>query len=289
MSTPVRKELSSGGMPGVRLSCGGESGHCHLRGYLCCVVADTVIHLSYPLAFLAGLVSFLSPCVFPLVPAYLGYLGGRAGEPAAVFSGGGGQATGVMRSGTQVPLMANGVAFVLGFSAVFITFFYVLQALGSAVITGHHRLVDVVAGSVIVLLGLQTLGVFRVGFLMRERRHMVMPAQAGLVPSFVLGLTFAAGWTPCIGPQLGAILTVAQQGDFAGLPVMLAYCLGLAVPFLVVAALADRLQDRIRALNRHVGAVNLVAGALLLTFGLMLIAGSFTVLNRFAASSPFSL
>ena len=248
-----------------------------------------MIHLSYPLAFLAGLVSFLSPCVFPLVPAYLGYLSGRAGEPALAAAGGGaaGEVAAVQPLAARVPVVANGVAFVLGFTAVFITLFYVLRALDVTLVTEHRRTLDLVAGSVVILLGLQTLGLFRIGLLMRERRHLVVPASVGLAPSFVLGVTFAAGWTPCIGPQLGAILTVAQQGDFTGLPVMVAYCLGLAIPFLGVALLADRLQGTIRAVNRHLGAVNLVAGALLLGFGLLLVCGSLTALNRYA--TPFGL
>lgn len=260
-------------------------------------MGTSYIHLSYPLSFLAGLVSFLSPCVFPLVPVYLAYLSGRAGEPAletAAIAAGGGTA---VLSGLptpahverHVPVLANGVAFVLGFSTVFITLFYVLSALDIRVISNHRRALDLVAGIIVVVLALQTLGVVRIGALMRDRRHLVAPAAVGLVPSFVLGMTFAAGWTPCIGPQLGAVLTVAAQGDFSGLPVMVAYCLGLGVPFLVVAALTDRLQGAIRAVNRHLGAVNLVAGVLLLVFGGLLIAGSITVLDRFAAVAPFGL
>jgi cytochrome c-type biogenesis protein len=279
------------------------------------VIADTLIHLSYPLAFAAGLVSFLSPCVFPLAPAYLAYLGGQAGEgpqtspqtadptptlEAGHGGGGGGVALATrpvatrsvaapVAVATKVPVIANGAAFVAGFSAVFIAFYYVLRALDVTVLVTHQRAVDIVAGSIVIVLALQTLGVVRIGALMREVRIHSLPRRGGLIGGFLLGVTFAAGWTPCIGPQLSAILSVAQDGRFDGLPVMVAYCLGLAVPFMILAALTDRLQGAIRAVNRHLGVVNLVAGALLLVFGVLLVADRFSVFSHFAVQSPFDL
>jgi cytochrome c-type biogenesis protein len=270
------------------------------------VIADAAIHLSYPLAFAAGLVSFLSPCVFPLAPAYLAYLGGQAGEGPATATaeiavlrerGGGGGGVAVATRpvaapasvATRVPVIANGAAFVVGFSAVFVAFYYVLRALDVTVLVTHQRAVDIVAGSIVIVLALQTLGVLRIGALMREVRIHRLPERGGLIGGFLLGVTFAAGWTPCIGPQLSAILSVAQDGRFDGLPVMVAYCLGLAVPFMILAALTDRLQGAIRAVNRHLGAVNLVAGALLLVFGVLLVADRFSVFSHFAVPSPFDL
>lgn len=248
------------------------------------VIPALAVHLSYPLAFLAGLASFLSPCVFPLLPVYLGFLGGRVGAgalEAAVDE----PASAVPRT----PVVANGLAFVLGFSAVFILFFYVFSALDVSLLRGHRHAVNVVAGLVVIVFALEVLGVLRLGLLMRERRIGVLPGGAGLAPSFVLGLTFAAGWTPCIGPQLTAILSVASEHDFAGLPVMLVYCVGLGIPFIAAAALTDRLQGVIRAVNRHLGAINLAAGALLLTFGLLLASDQLTLLNRFGTGSPVDL
>jgi len=267
------------------------------------VLADAVFHLSYPLAFAAGVVSFLSPCVFPLAPGYLALLSGQAGRaqldedalpagPGAMLAEGasaGGSAAPPAARAPRAPLMLNGVAFVLGFSAVFVAFFYVLRALNVTLLTEHQRAVNWVAGAIVVLLALQTLGVFRWTPLMRDRRVHSVPRARGVGSAFLLGVTFAAGWTPCIGPQLTAILAVANQGDFTGLPVMLAYCLGLAVPFLLIALLADRLQGAIRAINRHMGVVNVVAGALLLVFGLLLITNQFTFFNRFSPQSPFDL
>lgn len=238
-----------------------------------------------PLAFVAGLVSFLSPCVFPLMPAYAAYLSGRAGRPALAAAGG---ATAAPRTQPREPVIANGVAFVVGFSAVFIAVFYVLQVLEITVFARNLQLVNRVAGAVIVVLALQTLGLFRFGPLMRERRIHVVPG-GGVGGAFVLGLTFAAGWTPCLGPQLGAILTLAQNRDLGGLPFMLLYCVGLGVPFVLIAVLADRLQGVIRRLNRHLGMINLIAGGILLVFGLLLATGQLTVLNGLSFQSPFNI
>ena len=239
---------------------------------------------SVPLAFLAGLVSFLSPCVFPLMPAYAAYLSGRAGRPA--YAG----ADGVTLDdrSAHVPVVINGIAFVTGFSAVFIAVYYVLQVLDVTVFIRNLTLVDAIAGAVIIVLALQTLGVLRLRFLARDRRMHVTPTY-GAAGAFLLGITFAAGWTPCLGPQLAAILTVAQNRDFGGLPFMVVYCIGLAVPFLVLAALADRLQGVIRAVNRHLGVINLVCGAILLVFGVLLATGRITLLSTFSFQSPFNL
>lgn len=270
------------------------------------MLADSVLHLSYPLAFAAGVVSFLSPCVFPLAPGYLAFLSGtagraeeettgRSGPGALLATAGGGVGTAMATTAVAqparrgAPVMLNGVAFVLGFSAVFVAFYYVLRALDVTVLVEHQNIVDDVAGGLVILLALQTFGVLRLGLFMRDARIHRLPRTGGTPGAFLLGLTFAAGWTPCIGPQLTAILAVAGQGDFTGLPVMLAYCLGLAVPFLVLAALADRLQGPIRGVNRHMGVVNLVAGGLLLVFGLLLVTNQFTFFNRFGPQSPFDL
>lgn len=279
-----------------------------------------LISPSYPLAFAAGLVSFLSPCVFPLVPAYAAYLGGRASRtvepepevvalvPAGAATGGGaalatltGGPGGTMRApggsaaatrtfsqGLRAPVFGNGVAFVAGFCVVFIALFYVLQALEVTFLLKHQTAVNRVAGAVVILLALQILGVIRIPMLMRDVRFHATPL-GGTFGAFLLGITFALGWTPCIGPQLGAILQLAVTGSFGGLPFMLVYCAGLAVPFLLVAVLADRLQNVIRAVNRRMGVINIVAGILLLGFGFLLISNEITVLNQFSFQAPFDL
>jgi cytochrome c-type biogenesis protein len=239
---------------------------------------------SYPLALLAGMLSFLSPCVFPLVPAYVAYLSGTASQPALLAAAvPGGSVTAPRRA----PVVTSGIAFVLGFSVVFVALFYVLRAFEVTLLIRHQREVNFVAGLLVIVLALQTTGLLRIGSLMRERRFHLTP-RTGIAGGFLLGVTFAAGWTPCIGPQLAAILQLAV-GGFGGLPFMLVYCLGLGIPFLLVAALTDRLQGPIRSLNRHLGAVSLVAGILLLIFGILLLTNQFTFFNRFSAQSPFDV
>ena len=236
-----------------------------------------------PLAFLAGLVSFLSPCVFPLMPAYAAYLSGSAGV-SQLATADGPAVTGTRRA----PVLANGIAFVLGFSTVFVALFYVLVVLEVHFFTQHQHAINVVAGIIVIVLGLQTMGVIRIPSLMRDRRVHMSP-RAGAAGAFLLGVTFAAGWSPCLGPVLGAILQVAVDGGYGGLPLLLVYCVGLAVPFLAVAALTDRLQGAIRTVNRHLGVVNMVAGCLLLVFGLLLAFDRITALSNLSPSSPFDI
>jgi cytochrome c-type biogenesis protein len=241
---------------------------------------------SIPLAFLAGLVSFLSPCVFPLMPAYAAYLGGRVGQPSLAVASASGGTVGAVRSGS---VLTTGVAFVLGFSVVFIAEYYLLE--GVLAITVFQRNLDLVnriAGAIIMVLALQTMGLLRFGWLARERRFH-LPVSSGASGGLLLGLTFAAGWLPCLGPQLGAILTVAQNREFGGLPFMLLYCLGLAVPFLLVALLADRLQGLLRSVNKHLRVISIVAGAILFGFGLLMATGQLTVLSSLSFQSPFNL
>ncbi len=240
---------------------------------------------SIPLAFLAGLVSFLSPCVFPLMPAYAAYLSGRAGRPALATAGG----APVITESRRASVMATGFAFVLGFSVIFIAEYYLLE--GVLAITVFQRNLDLVnriAGAIIMVLALQTMGVLRFGWLARERRFH-LPVSSGATGGLLLGLTFAAGWLPCLGPQLGAILTLAQNREFGGLPFMVLYCLGLAVPFLLVALLADRLQGVLRSVNRHLRVISIVAGLILFGFGLLMATGQLTVLSSLSFQSPFNL
>jgi cytochrome c-type biogenesis protein len=218
------------------------------------------------------------------MPAYAAYLSGRAGQPALAGAPGG-TATFFARSSA----MTTGIAFVVGFSLVFIAEYYLLEGvLAITVFQRNLELVNRIAGTLIMVLGLQTMGVLRFGWLARERRFH-LPVTSGTAGGLVLGLTFAAGWLPCLGPQLGAILTLAQNREFGGLPFMLLYCLGLAVPFLLVAVLADRLQGLFRSVNRHLRVISIVAGVILFGFGLLMATGQLTVLSSLSFQSPFNL
>lgn len=207
--------------------------------------------LSLPIAFLAGVLSFLSPCVLPLIPTYLLYLGGERGRP-----------------------MVNAVSFILGFSAVFLALGLPFTLLGS-LLFDYREALSRVGGGLLVLLGAYMLGLRpRWGINLRYRGDATRPWGA-----FVLGSALGLGWTPCIGPILGGILTLTTTGGGIGL--LLAYILGMALPFLLVAAFTDRIRPLLRRMARFSHAVELAAGTMLVGVGLLLLTGSYTVLNGY--------
>src|SRR5258706_5945311 len=209
----------------------------------------TLDGISPPIAVLAGLVSFVSPCVLPLVPAYLAYLGARAGQPVAVADGPGAVIV-AHRPSPSLPVAAAGLSFVAGLSLVFILFFYVF----SLVVQPVRAYVPVVAGVLVIVMALQVAGLIRIPFLMGEYRAMKQaPRSGGVAGGFVLGMGFASGWTPCIGVTLSAVLSSAvSAGTTAqGLILMVAYCLGLGLPFIALAFALERARPLVRLVHSH--------------------------------------
>ncbi len=234
----------------------------------------TLDGISPPIAVLAGLVSFVSPCVLPLVPAYLAYLGARAGEPVAVTGG----SVAVATASPSLPVAAAGVSFVAGLSLIFILFFYVF----SLVVQPVRAYVPVVAGVFVIVMALQVAGLIRVPFLMGEYRAMNRaPQGGGVAGGFVLGMGFASGWTPCIGVTLSAVLSSAvTSGTTAqGLGLMIAYCLGLGLPFVVLAFAFESARPLVRVVNSHRRAIDLASAAILLVMGLLLLMNKLTILS----------
>lgn len=230
--------------------------------------------VSPALAALAGLVSFVSPCVLPLVPAYLAYLGARAATPAAMRAGPGAVAVKV----ETLPVVTAGLGFVAGLSLVFILFFYLF----SLVVQPVRSYVPVVAGVLVLVMAAHVAGVIRIPLLDREYRVMDRaPSGSGAAGGFVLGMGFASGWTPCIGVTLSAVLSSAvTAGTTAqGFGLMVAYCLGLGVPFIVLALLLERTRPLLRMLNSHRRAINLVSAAVLVAMGLLLLTNKLAILS----------
>ena len=230
------------------------------------------------LAFAAGVVSFVSPCCLPMVPMYLSYLGGIAGrgttQPVSQLASGG--AVAVIQPSRGLILL-HAAWFVAGFSAVFVALGASASMLG-VFLRLHLLIVRHVAGIVIVLLGLHTAGILRLSWLYRERRPRIDPTVGvGMGRSGLLGVAFGAGWSPCIGPMLGSILLLASNAGTLGQGVLLllAYALGLGLPFLLAAFFVQGLAAQLRRVNRYFGLINLVAGALLVLMGVMVYAGIF--------------
>jgi cytochrome c-type biogenesis protein len=233
--------------------------------------------ISLPIAVLAGLVSFVSPCVLPLVPAYLAYLGARAGQPVAISDGPGG-AVALRQAPPSLPVAAAGLGFVAGLSLIFILFFYAF----SLVVQPVRAYVPVVAGIFVIALAFHVAGLIRIPFLSGEYRLMKSaPQGGGVAGGFVLGMGFASGWTPCIGVTLSAVLSSAvTAGTTAqGLGLMVAYCLGLGLPFVVLAFALESARPFVRLINSYRRAIDLASAAVLLVMGVLLLTNKLTVLS----------
>jgi cytochrome c-type biogenesis protein len=235
--------------------------------------------VSVPAALLAGLISFLSPCVLPLVPPYLVYLSGLSLERFA-------DAEPEPRVRRETVLGA--ALFVLGFTTVFVALGASASALG-ALIRAYADLFAKAAGIVIIVMGLHFLGVLRLGFLMREKR-MTVPKPVGLWGAYVMGLAFAFGWTPCIGPILAAILAVAasEQTLSKGAGLLAVYSLGLGIPFLLAAFAVEPFAAFLARFRRHLAFVEKIMGALLVLTGIGFLTGfiadaAFWLLEAFPA------
>jgi cytochrome c-type biogenesis protein len=213
-------------------------------------------------ALAAGVISFLSPCVLPIVPPYLAYMGGISMSEA--------------RAGNRRVLLAA-LFFVLGLSTVFLFLGFTASWIGRVFIT-HQDVLAKVAGAVIVVFGLHFLGVIRIPFLNREARLDAGDRGGSAFGAYVLGLAFAFGWTPCIGPILGAILSLAatEASVARGTSLLAAYAVGLGLPFLLVAAFLDRSQGVMARMKRHMGTIEKLMGLLLVIVGVAMFTGAFS-------------
>jgi cytochrome c-type biogenesis protein len=228
------------------------------------------IDVTYWGALLAGLVSFLSPCVLPLVPPYLCYMAGVSLDQLT------GQSSEVIARRT---VMLSSAAFVLGFSTVFVTLGATASAIGRFV-ASYADILAAVGGAVIIVMGLHFLGVFKIPFLQRTLR-VDLDNRAGPVGSYLLGLAFAIGWTPCIGPVLGTILFVAgaEQTVGQGALLLAVYSLGLGVPFIIAGLFAGRFMDFMRKFRSHLGTVERVMGGALVLTGVLFMTGQITAFS----------
>lgn len=244
------------------------------------IIDSGALWLAIPVAMLAGLISFLSPCVLPLVPGYLGFLGGAVTPRREQITDGSAVAT--VEAPARGRLVVGVLLFILGFSLVFVS----LTALGgiaNVFLLQWGELVTRILGGVIILMGLIFLGAF--GFAQREFRFHVDP-KLGVVGAPLLGIALGIGWAPCLGPTLTAIFALSfNQGDpvRAGL-LGLAYSLGLGIPFLLVALGFGWATKTVGFLRRHIRVVNIIGGVLLIVLGVLMVTGLWTdIMSRVTA------
>lgn len=227
--------------------------------------------VSFPLAFLAGVLSFLSPCVLPLVPSYVSFITGISFEDLT---------EGADKKKIRFLTATNSLAFILGFSSIFIA----LGASSSAVgrfFFNYQDWIRIIGGILVIIFGLFISGVIRLDFLTRERKLHMSGKPAGYAGSFVVGMTFAAAWTPCIGPILGTILLYASSKGSAGygLRLLAVYSLGLAVPFFLSSMAFNSFLSYSAKIRKYMKVIMVASGLLLIVFGLLLLTNNLRVLS----------
>src|SRR3954469_5763153 len=234
---------------------------------------DAILNSPLPLAFLvsfaAGVLSFLSPCVLPLVPGYLSMMSGMGASQLAVQT-----------RADQRTMLRSTLLFVAGFTLVFMALGASATALADS-LNRHQRGLNQIAGVLIIIMGLFLAGLVSPRMMQQERRFHVSPAKLGVFAPPVMGMAFAFGWAPCIGPALAAVYVLAeQQGTLArGITMLLAYSLGLGVPFVASGLAFARLTGVFGWVRRHFRIINLVSGLLLAAFGLVLLTNNMSLLS----------
>lgn len=222
-------------------------------------------------AFIAGLASFLSPCVLPLVPAYIGYLGGRTafGE--------------VQEEQNRWGVFSHGLAFVIGFSVIFISLGVAASALGSLLQSATEWL-EKIGGLIVIVFGIHMTGLWKIPFLQYDTRKQTGPSKnLGYFSSFLMGVFFSAGWSPCVGPVLGAILTLSLNGGsvLTGGTLLASYSAGLSIPFLLAALGVGWVTETLRKYGKALHYLEIAMGVILIIIGLMLFFGIFETLSLY--------
>lgn len=229
-------------------------------------IMDAGLIPAMSVALIAGVLSFLSPCVLPIVPPYLAYMSGVTLNDLSSSGG-----------ASRRRAITSALFFVLGLSTIFLLLGAAASALGLAFLQ-YQSTLSAIAGVLVMVFGLHFLGIIRIGFLDREMRMDAGERGGSAFGAYILGLAFAFGWTPCIGPQLGAILSLAasEASVARGTTLLAVYAIGLGVPFILVAAFLPRLTGVMGWMKRHMDRIERIMGLLLWTIGLMMVTGGFS-------------
>jgi len=228
--------------------------------------------ISLSLAFLAGVLSFLSPCVLPLIPSYVSFITGISFKDLTV---------GTDRKKIHYLTITNSIAFILGFSTVFIALGVSSSAVGSFFFQ-YMDMIRIIGGVIVIIFGFFIAGILKLDFLMIQKKIYLSGKPAGYIGTFVVGMTFAAGWSPCIGPILGTILVYAGSKGSAlyGFQLLAVYSLGLAVPFFLSALAINVFLSYSPKLARFMRVIMLISGLLLIIFGILLLTDQIRTLTR---------
>lgn len=226
-------------------------------------------NISILLAFSAGMLSFLSPCVLPLVPAYISYLTGLAIEE-------------INTKDVKIKIIYKSIGFVIGFSIIFILMGATISTL-SQLFNAHQGSLRKIGGILIIIFGLHTMGLFKIKLLYYEKRFFPLKSNNNGFNPILLGMAFATGWTPCIGPILSSILIYAGSMDTIGKGILLLlfYSLGLAIPFILTSIAIGSLSYYFRKFSRYLPVISLVSGILLIIMGVLIFSNKLTVLSQY--------
>jgi cytochrome c-type biogenesis protein len=238
-----------------------------------------VTDVSFLAAFIGGVFSFISPCVLPLVPGYISFISGVSFEDMKAASAvKDGQAAAARRR----RLLITSLAFVAGLSAVFISLGASATAL-ARLLGRNQSILEKVAGVVVIIFGLHLAGIFRIKWLDMDTRRQTSSRPVGLLGAFVVGIAFALGWTPCIGPILGGILVIAGSKETVseGVALLAVYSAGLGVPFILTALAMDRFFLASARIRKHYKTIERVSGGLLILLGLLILTNQFSIIVRY--------
>ncbi len=222
-------------------------------------------------AFVFGLLSFVSPCVLPIIPGYISFISGHTLDDL----------TGNNRSAARA-VFINSLVFILGFTLVFVLMGAAATSIGK-LLNDNLNLISKVAGAIIIIFGLHMIGIFKIGFLNYEKRFHLQEKKLGILGSFTVGAAFAFGWTPCIGPVLAGILAIASQQEtiWQGILLLFVYSLGLGIPFLLTAISINKFFNVFNRIKRHFHTIEVVGGMMLVGVGILMMTNYLTIIASY--------